>query len=119
MSSVVFGGDTGSSIVMNNFPEALPDDLRVDQASLIGPDQRAYIANGVTSRMITGQVSGADCDSTYFTFAAIWWLTNDEAFDQGGVIPKVRADGHLQGTFREVGGDNSVFTWDFAPIPEP
>ena len=32
---------------------------------------------------------------------------------------KVRADGHLQGTFRDVGGDNSVFTWDLAPISEP
>jgi len=119
MSSVVFGGDTGSSIVMNNYPEALPDELRVDQAGLIGPDQRAYLADGVTIRIINGQVSGRDCDSSYITFAGLWWLTTDKPFDEGGVIPKVQANGHLQGTFRETGGDRSVFTWDLAPIAEP
>ncbi len=119
MSSVVFGGDTASSILLNNFPEALPDDLRLEQAGLLGPDQRAYTANGVTGRLITGQVSGVDCEPSYITIAGLWWLTNDTAFEDGGAIPKVRADGHLHGTFREVGGDNSVFTWDLAPIPEP
>jgi len=118
MTSVVFGGDTGSSIVINNFPEALPEDLRLEQATLIGPDQRSYIADGVTSRLITGRVSGVDCGTSYVTVPGLWWITNDAAFEDGGRIPTIRADGHLQGTFRDL-GDHSVFTWDFAPISEP
>ena len=118
MTSVVFGGDTGSSIVMNNYPEALPDDLRLEQATLIGPDQRSYIADGVTSRLITGRVSGVGCGTSYITAPGLWWITNDAAYEDGGRIPTVRADGHLQGTFLDI-GDHSVFTWNFAPLAEP
>lgn len=118
MSTVVFGGDTGTSIVINNFAEALPEDLRLEQAGLIGSELGAYIADGVTSRLITGQVSGRDCDPSYVTFVGMWLLTTDRPFDEGGRIPTAKANGHLQGEFRDV-GDGSVYKWDLAPLAEP
>jgi hypothetical protein len=119
MPNIFGGGDTAGSIVLNNFAEALPDDLRLEQFTLIGPQERSYTGNGVMSRTITGTVTGADCgDPTYTTEVGLWWLTNGDAFENGAAIPKLRADGHMQGRFVE-SGDGAVFVWDFAPVQEP
>ncbi len=117
MISVVDGGDSASSIVINNFTEAYPDDVRVSQESLLGPVKRSYTANGLTFRFLTGQVSGKDCGPTYSTTIDLWLLTNATAFEDGGVPPKVQPDGHLKGTFLD--RDGSFYSWDLAPIVEP
>ena len=117
MTSVVSGGDSASSIVINNFTEAYPDDLRVSQENLLGPVKRSYTANGLTFRFLTGQVDGKDCGPTYSTTIGLWLLTNETAFEDGGLPPKVQPDGHLKGTFRDAEG--SIFSWDLAPIIEP
>ena len=117
LTSVVVGGDSASSIVLNNFLEAYPDDLRVSQENLLGPSERSYTANGLTFRFLTGQVSGRDCGPTYTTTVGLWLLTNATAFEDGGVPPKVLPDGHLQGTFQD--SEGSFYKWDLAPIIEP
>ncbi|HUS36753.1 MAG TPA: DUF6055 domain-containing protein [Verrucomicrobiae bacterium] len=119
MTSVVVGGDTASSIVMNNFAEAMLPEMRAEVTSLIGPDERAYTANGATGRQLIGSVRGVDCgDTTYEVTIGAWLLTNDASFEDGGVMPKVQADGHLRGRFVDP-SDESVFMWDLAPIQEP
>lgn len=119
MSSVNAGGDTASSIVMNNFIEALPLELRVETAGLIGSNDRAYTANGASLRELIGRVTGTDCgDPTYETHIGGWLLTNAETFEDGGVIPTVRSDGRLQGRFEDP-SDGSIYLWNLAPIQEP
>lgn len=118
MRSVVSGGDSASSIVINNFTEALPPDLRSEQQRLLGPDERSYIGNGETLRLVTGQVSGQDCDPTYITAPALWLLTNLEDFEDDGTPPKVRPDGHLAGTLNDR-DSNTVYRWDLTPVQEP
>ena len=118
MRSVVSGGDTASSIVINNFTEALPPDLRSEQQRLLGPDERSYIGNGETLRLVTGQVSGQDCDPTYITAPALWMLTNLDDFEDGGIPPKVRPDGKLAGSLNDP-DSKTVYRWDLTPIQEP
>ncbi|HKX60526.1 MAG TPA: DUF6055 domain-containing protein, partial [Verrucomicrobiae bacterium] len=118
MRSVVSGGDSASSIVINNFTEALPPDLRSEQQRLLGPDERSYIGNGETLRLVTGQVTGQDCDPTYITAPALWMLTNLEDFEDGGIAPKVRPDGKLAGSLNDP-DSKTVYRWDLTPVQEP
>jgi hypothetical protein len=119
MRSVVSGGDTASTILINNFTEALPPDLRLEQQKLLGPDERSYVGTGETLRLVTGQVSGPDCDPpTYITAPALWLLTNLKDFEDGGTPPKVRPNGHLAGTLSDP-DSNTLYRWDLTPIQEP
>lgn len=118
-STVVLGGNSAGTIVINNFMEALPDDLRAEQAQLTGTAERAYIANGVTDRTVNGSVSGApSCGTTYTTAVGAWLLTRDSP----STSEHVASDGHLRGSWTATAPSDSsveVYDWDLAPVREP
>jgi hypothetical protein len=119
-SSVVVGGSSASTIVLNNFLDSLPDDLRTSQIQLTGTAERAYVSNGVINRLVTGSVSGEQprCGTSYTSAIGVWWLT--KAVPE--TPPQVAADGHLRGSYvANRAGDNysETFEWDLAPLRQP
>lgn len=118
-TTIVPGGNSAGTIVLNNFLDAMADDVRAEQEQLTGIAERAYLANGVTDRLVAGQATGAEgCGPTYTTAVGAWLLTRATP----ATSPKVAADGHLRGTWTANGpGDNfnEVYEWDLAPLREP
>jgi hypothetical protein len=117
-TTVVQGGSAAGSIVLNNFIDSMPDDLRGAQIPVVGANERSYFANGVTNRRVDGTVTGPqpDCGTTYQSVIGAWLLTAEAA----GQHALVDADGHLHGTFRpNIAGVDEKYTWDLAPIREP
>jgi hypothetical protein len=118
-TSIYVGGDAFGSMVINNFPESLPADLRQDQYALIGTVRGAYTANLSSALFgLFGTVTGPEpeCGTFYQSSLASFLLTNGDA----GSGPVVRLDGHLAGTFVDAsGGDSTTWIWDLEPLLEP
>jgi hypothetical protein len=120
-SSVALGGDAAGEIIINNFIESLPLELRNDQVVLVGSNQPgAYLASGISSAQATGSVTGPQppCGTSYETALASWLFTRGERPNP----IQIAGDGHLRGSFAlEQAGDNFTdhYTWDLAPLREP
>lgn len=116
-TTILQGGSSVGSIVLNNFLEALPLDLYASQTALTGTSSRGYVANGATNRLVSGQTLGANCPSSYTTAVGPWLLTRE-----GASATQVMPDGHLRGTWTaSVPSDSFTedYEWDLAPLREP
>lgn len=115
-SSILLGGDSAGTIVVNTFNESLPTDLRLEQESLVGAAERAYLANGVTDKLVNGVVSGTDCGATYQAEIGGWLLTRASA----GQSKVVADDDRMTGTFdASESGDTEIYEWNFTPQRQP
>jgi hypothetical protein len=115
-TSNVLGGMAAGTIVINNFLDSLPDDLRAQQQQLTGTASGAYVADGVSLRLVNGTVTGPqECGTSYDTGVGAWLLTASPP----ATLSKVAADGHLRATFITGSSGEHTFEWDLAPMREP
>ncbi len=116
-TTIVLGGSSAGTILLNNFLDAMPDDVRNEQIGVTGTAERAYVANGVTDRSVLGTVTGGDpCGTKYETGVGPWLLTRATP----ATSPKVGQDGHLRGFDPAgTGGDTDNYEWDLEPLQEP
>jgi hypothetical protein len=117
------GGDATGLILTNNFTETLNATQRAGLLQITGPPSLAYVGEGHSTKIVTGQVSstqpGVECGSTYESGVGAWWLTRGDDPNSRRVD---QADGRLKGGFTVPGlgpGESVVYTWDLAPVPQP
>jgi hypothetical protein len=116
-------GPTGmavGSITINYFNESLPTQMRLAQETLVGTAKRAYVAAGISKRILKGSVTGPqpDCGTEYETAAGQWLLTHEGSSPK----PTVAANGHLLASFTASKPSDSFieeYTWDLKPMREP
>ncbi|MFT3956374.1 MAG: hypothetical protein QM722_18930 [Piscinibacter sp.] len=118
-TTIVLGGLGFGSIVINNFAESLPANLRVEQQGVVGTVRGAYSINAGSQRFgLPGTVTGPqpDCGTRYASATGMFDLTN---ITPAGA-PVIQLDGHLKGSYiASSSPDSVVFSWDLAPLREP
>jgi len=118
-TSIVLGGLAFGSLVINNFAESLPANLRQQQQGVVGTARGAYHIDAGSQRFgLIGTVSGPqpDCGTQYSSAPGLFDLTNDGPT----LVPVVNAAGHLKGSFSaSASPDSTIFAWDLAPLREP
>lgn len=115
--TVEVGGPGFATIVVNNFIDSLPADVRQQQVTLHGPTSLVYTANGGSSRVEQGFEVCPTGSGPYSSAASLWLLNHDET----APAPVIdRLDGTLAGTFVETGsGSTNTYTWTLTPEREP
>lgn len=118
-AAVSLGGTSGGQIDVDVFDEALPAYLRQAAESRYGSAERAYSITGVSTRVVTGQVTGPpECGPFYQSALGNWLLTSAEPAKS----PVVDANGRLKASFVAVdygGGHELKYSWDLVPKRQP
>jgi len=118
-TSIVLGGLAAGNLVINNFAESLPSNLRSDQYGVVGSKRGAYLVESHSLRFnLPGTVTGPqpDCGTQYFSAPSAFVLTHTSPA-QAKVVTLA---GRLKGSFQSAASPDSVlFEWDLAPLREP
>ena len=118
-TSIVLGGLAFGTLVINNFAESLPADLRLQQQGVVGTARGAYSIDAGSQRYgLPGSVSGPqpDCGTQYSSAPGIFVLSNIVP----AAAPVIQLDGRLKKSYVSSSSPDSViFTWDLAPLREP
>jgi hypothetical protein len=115
------GGTSMGQIDVDIFDEALPAQLRQAAEGRYGSAERAYSINGVSTKVVTGNVSGPEeCgdQGKYQSAVGNWLLTASEPAGS----PVVDSNGRLKASFVAVdfgGGHQLKYTWDLVPQRQP
>lgn len=118
-TTIVLGGLGFGNLIINNFAESLPADMRLQQQGVVGSARGAYHIDAGSQRFgLPGTVTGPqpDCGTTYASAPSMFTLTNAAA----ATAPVIQLNGHLKGSFASsTSPDSVIFTWDLAPLREP
>lgn len=118
-TTLVLGGLAFGTLVINNFAESLPANLRTEQQGVVGTVRGAYSIDAGSQRFgLLGTVTGPqpDCGTQYASAPAMFTLTHITP----ALAPVVQLDGRLKGSYvASSSPDSVVFTWSLAPLREP